>query len=380
MNHSLLHACSSLARRVLLLIAGVALAGCHVAPDMKPFVDASGQLASSIRATGRAVGDETLALTSSWGEAQQQQAKALVDTFSAHWTARNGLADGLANYSASLAGIVAAGEQGEASAKAVAASFMELTESLDVMPAGAAAGTGIDAAIGMGTWLYGKYAKDRAARTLAKSMQEIQPFIDGPKGVVDLIDKDMASAQHILRTLLNAAENSVDQVKTTTKRAVGDERGTLKSLLARQNALAKQLGGYEEKRDKARETLSGLTDFQALEDKDKGLVLAAAKSDLDRLNMLSADIRAEFTSNDVLIAQSRALLAPFDQSLAAQKSRLRAAIAMISAARDGLADWGAAHARLAAAALESRPPHVADLIDGAQRLKKMLDAFQSPTP
>jgi hypothetical protein len=328
------------------------ICGCRTAPDMRPFADATSQLSSSIKTTGRTVVSEVDSMSAQWGPAQLKSAKEKTEKFEQQWAGRQNLGAALVDYSVSLTAIVEAGEQGEKSAKAVDASFKKLTDAVGIaFPQAAAAGVAVD----VGAHLYGMFAKDHAAKTLGEGMQRLQPAIDETATILKSSFKAVEDGLDAVRDQIaqNVEDEMVGDDKVTTK------RNRLKILMNRRANLLIFLNNGTTNRDSLRGELIITND-------------AKKELELDRLTKLMTDITAELVAVEGAIALESESLKPIDARKAADHERLTTAINLVRTARDGLDDWAAAHARLAAAALEKKPPQVEDLIQTANEVRELV--------
>ncbi len=337
------------ARAAFTLVAGavlaVALGGCLSAPDMKPFSDATAQLSSSVKTAGRAVGDEITLVTAPWPEDGRVQAAKIRTTFLEHWVQRGRLADALSDYSTSLAKIVAAGEQGEASALALAKSFGKLCDAVGAVLPPAIAG---DVVASSAAKVYGLFAKDQAARTLGNGMREMQPALDD---VAALLDKDLESLE---RALLVLRVEARDAPYDHTAAAVAGfdasaERNNLKQQSARLGALRTQLAGVQEK-----------------------IASAAASDDVSSALEREAYLQGQVAASESSIAASAERLAPVNAGIVEAQARIDTEVRLVQTVRGGLADWSSTHARLADAALERKAPRVDELVETAVQIRDLV--------
>ena len=67
----------------------------------------------------------------------------------------------------------------------------------------------------------------------------------------------------------------------------------------------------------------------------------------------------------------------FDARKVADQNRLSTEIELVRTVRAGLDDWAAAHARLAAAALEKKPVQVNDLIQIADEIQDLVKTVRA---
>lgn len=348
-------------RAGLLILCALSLGGCRTAPDMKPFADGTAQLASAIKTSGQTVVAEVDAMSVKWDKDQRAAALATAEKFEQQWGRRNALADALADYSASLAAIASAGEQGEKSALAVADSFKKFTDAIDVaIPQAAAVGE----AVKIGAKLYGKFAQAYAARTLGGTMRRLQPAIDETTlvlgGNLQQIETGLDSIRDEIPN--NVGSESIDGSKDGVK--VRTERNTLKNLSLRRVALVTLLNDGTKARDDLRAELLKAAD----PDKEK---------EFARLAALNTDITAELASVEASLQSEAGLLAPFDARKVADQNRLSTEIELVRTVRAGLDDWAAAHARLAAAALEKKPLQVNELIQTANEIQDLVKTVRA---
>ena len=347
--------------RRLLFAGGAAalltLSGCRTAPDLRPFADATSQLASSIKTTGKTVVSEVDTMSAGWEKSERATAMLTVNKFEKQWVQRNALADALLDYSASLTAIAQAGEQGEQSAQAVAASFKKLTDAVDVALPQAEA---VAEAVKIGSYLYGKFAQDHAAKTLGESMRRLQPTIDETATVLGKSLQQVETGLDAVRA--QNAQNFEDEIVLGEK--VSTARNTLKTLSLRRAALLDMLNADAKARDDLRAGLLKAADA----DKEK---------EFARLSGLNADIAAELAAVEGAFKSESEKLAPFDARKAADASRLATEMELVRAIRAGLDDWAAAHARLAAAALEKKPLQVDDLVQTALEIRDLAKTVRA---
>ena len=338
------------------------LTGCRTAPDMRPFADATSQLSGSIKTAGRTVVAEVDAMSGNWDETHRQAAEKTIEGFGKNWEKHQKLADALVDYSASLAAIAEAGEQGEKSAKAVADSFKKLTDAVGAAFPQAKAG---EVAVNLGSYLYGKFAQDRAAKTLGESMNRLQPAIDETASILAWSFKDIEDGLDAVRD--QNGQNIEDHVLESSgavKIKVRTVRNRLEHLRARHAALLNALNSGADRRDSLRADLVKAAD-------------AAKETELNRLTKLTTDIAAELAVVENAINLESETLKPLDERKAADRERLNSAMNLVRAARGGFGDWAAAHSRLAASALQKKPPQVADLIQTATEIRELIKTVRA---
>jgi hypothetical protein len=341
----------------LLVACLLLLIGCRTAPDLRPFAEATSQLAGSIKSTGRMVHGEIDSMSAGWNEDQRKRAMELAEKFTREWTQQHALADALLEYSASLTAIAQAGEEGEKSARALADSFKQLCGSIEVaMPPAAA----VDGAINIGAQLYGKFSRDYAARTLGEGMKQLQPSIDETTVMVGHSLRQIETGLDAIREQNDA--NFEDELLHGAK--VRTHRNNLRVLSERQTALLEMLALETQTRDALRRELIAAAN-------------EAKEKDLARLSKLGSDITTELAAVEASLRSEGEAVAPVDVRKAAVRERLSTEITLVRTIRAGLGDWAAAHARLAAAALERKPLQVEDLVQTALEIRELVSTIRA---
>ena len=300
-----------LLRALGVTVAVSAAGGCASLPDAGPFVDATSQYRSAIVASGGAIE----------GELREIRATAQAEKFAGEWSVRIRAADALVAYSRSLAAIVAAGNEGAASARKVAESVQTLAGAAGVvLPAAPVVGTVTDVA----AFVYGQVASIRASSALAEAMQAAVPAVDQ---IANIMAKDLLAAESILR-----AASEVAALNLTTR--FNTESAHYKLLVDERTALYKSP--------------------------------ALTRQQEERLLQLDRLIAATRTWRDGLEAEERA-----------NAERLRAGRQLIGATRQGLQAWALAHRDLAAAVAEGRKVDPAALLAAVGEIRELVKRVQS---
>jgi DNA repair exonuclease SbcCD ATPase subunit len=373
----------SVRRSGLLALVGAAIvtAGCHTAPNMKPFSDATSQLSASVKASGRAVTNEIEIVTKDWPSKQKASVDTVSARFNTHWVQRGKLADALNDYAASLAAIVEAGEQGEASAAALAKSFGKLCDAVGAVLPPALAG---DVVANAASKVYGMFAKDRAARTLAGNMKNMQGELDN---VVGVLEKDLTTIEQALADLRVEAKQSFEDT-TISAFQPRIERSVLTASTERLSKLRVSMFSATNELDAARERLSRAAagDAAAAQkllnspgDNQLAQQAAAAASlhqatqrEVDTLEKSITLLSQQLSSAESSIAHSVQRLAPIDEQIAQAQARIDAEIRLVQTTREGLSTWASTHARLAEAASERKPPNVEELVQIATEIRELV--------
>ena len=342
---------------LLTFVLSALLSGCRTPPDMRPFADATSQFSGSIKTAGRTVASEMNLMTAKWPPAQREKSNTIMMKFNQQWTQRHALSDALLDYSVSLTAIAQAGEQGENSARELASSFQKLCSAIEVALPPAAA---VEGAINIGAQLYGRFARDYAAKTLGEGMKKLQPSIDETATVLSHSLEQLAISLDAIRdqNAQNIEDEEIDGIKVSTR------RNNVKILTSRRADLLKMLGDGNGARDTLR----------------AGLLKAAdptKQQELHRLGALSSDITSELAAVEISLKSETEKLSPIDTRKAADRDRLTTEIVLVHTVRGGLGDWAAAHSRLAAAALEKKPLQVEDLVQSALEIRDLTKIIRT---
>ncbi|MBI5503654.1 MAG: hypothetical protein HY899_02560 [Deltaproteobacteria bacterium] len=173
--------------RFLPRLFGVALVlsvigGCATLPDVGPFTGATGDLRTAVVSSGAVVDTELRMMSGAAGRA---------DLFALQWQNRVRALDAVAEYSASLAAIVDAGNHGKESATKLADAIKGLAQTAGIaVPAAGAVPIVVDAA----TMIYGQIAVVRGAHSLEEALDASQPAI---AQIGTVIAKDLRDARDI---------------------------------------------------------------------------------------------------------------------------------------------------------------------------------------
>lgn len=175
-------------RIVVPLVAVVALvAGCRSLPDVQPFADATSAMASSIKTAGATAVKQVERIEGARQRAigQAPSTPIALELYDG-WARRDQLFSALEDYSQSLANLVRAGNDGQASAKKLAESVSTLAKSVGgVFPAGEPAA---ELVTGLAQQFYGMVVKEVAAHRLHKAIEYSNPTI---RAIADLVARDL---------------------------------------------------------------------------------------------------------------------------------------------------------------------------------------------
>jgi len=265
-------------------------AGCAVLPDVKPFAEASAQLAVSIRSVGKTA---VLQMRQVSDVALPQNRKLISDEagkLEAAWSAHVAAMNAAADYARSVQEVAEAGNAGAESARRVADAALKLAETANfaVGQTGAIVGEAFVA-------IYKQVARARARARLIECMNDLQPAVES---IMNL----MAQSLEDLRAIVLAAAQIHLNALT---RGVGDELGFRLSLVAARDRF------YEKGWD-------NLDDAQ----------------------------KAELATVEKAIAETDKWHAPYDEQMRGVMAERNATVEAISAAAQGMRDWGAMHVEL----------------------------------
>ena len=241
--------------------------------------------------------------------------------------------------------------------------------------------------VNLGTYLYGQFAQDHAAKTLGESMNRLQPVINETASILSDSFKDIENGLDAVRDQSN--QNAEDEVIEGDSTKVRTLRDRLKHLSARRAELLAAMKTGDVRRDLLRRDLLNVDTAQlvaSLRKADTSRKVELNKlmettkdneAELARLTMLMKDIAAELAVVESTIKLESDTLKPIDARKAGDYDRLTAAMNLVRIARGGLNDWAAAHSRLASAALERKTPQVEDLIQTASEIRDLIKTVRA---
>lgn len=299
----------------VVVLAGCLLAGCGGLPDVGPFAVATGNVAAAVDGAGESARQ---AIADGYDPAIPETrgaAAARAERFAKAWDRRVAVVNAFSRYADGLAAVARAGDGGEAAAREVTGQFTSLLEA--VRP-----GVGVDAAAGavaaVAEKIYGEYARQAAAKTMAEAVGRNQPYV-----------QQLAEA---LRTDWDAVRELVDSSY--------DEM--LTAALADGEADRAALAEIAKARPKARAEVLGLTVATPTVEADKAK-LAEARAKLEGLERVYGQV-----VNDPKYAAR-------ERAVADLRGRRAVILTTIDRAKRVTAAWAAAHGELAAALRERRP-------------------------
>lgn len=196
------------------------LAGCRTLPNTQPFTDATGSLRSAVASVGGSVGA---------GLSASPLLKREGVAFAEAWQKRNDALAALVAYAQSVQAIVEAGQHGEEAATRLSEAAKKLATTVGVIAPGGSAG--VDLAADTVKLVSGEVARFRAAKTIEKSLADMQPVIDA---VAWLLAKDLAATGKLI-----AAAAEQERVELSRLPGNGDSDDYRRELVSAQTRLQK---------------------------------------------------------------------------------------------------------------------------------------------
>jgi hypothetical protein len=304
---------ASVARSTTALVSvllALVLAACTPPADPHPFADATAALSSAVRTSGQAV--ESQLRSSTIPNADKH-----ADDLHAAWATRVAVMEQTVAYADGLRAVYDAAADSAKTVHQIASDVSSIASAagLVVPPAGAVAG-GVD----IGAIVYQNINNARAARTIADSLEY---------------------ADHALAGIAHHLETDTARLREILELAHAD--ATSRVMLADKD--------LDVRFERTRQASSDLMTRAA----------TIAPDQLERLSSLNG------------IADSQAaLIAARDQRLAEVDARFAAQAALIDAANGAMADWAAAHSRLAAAVRDRRPVSVESIVETTTELRELI--------
>jgi hypothetical protein len=218
----------------------------------------------------------------------------------------------------------------------------------------------VEGVINIGAQLYGRFARDYAAKTLGEGMKKLQPSIDETATVLSHSLEQLEISLDAIRdqNAQNIEDEEIDGTKVSTR------RNNAKILTSRRADLLKMLGDGNGARDALRAGLLKAPD-------------PTKQQELNRLGALSSDITSELAAVEISLKSETEKLSAIDTRKVADRDRLTTEIVLVHTVRGGLGDWAAAHSRLAAAALEKKPLQVEDLVQTALEIRDLTKTIRT---
>lgn len=157
----------------IILLLALTVGGCGTLPDAKPFADATGTWAASVRTSGQAIGDSLREAGSV--EPKDKSAYDLsLKTFDDAWVVRIKAAQSVVAYSNEIADLIAASKESGETVKRVSDALTGLASSVNVPLAAPAVGVAGDVA----RFLFDRIAIVRASKQLEEAVALAQPAVD----------------------------------------------------------------------------------------------------------------------------------------------------------------------------------------------------------
>lgn len=342
---------SSVCKANASLIVCMALAGCQL-PDVGPFVEGTAQLRGAVAASGAAVEQE---LRHGLG------ADEYADKLKTDWEARNASMIAMLRYAQSLSEIVAAGNEGSASAGKVADAVRGLAEAAGIAIPGspAAAAVATDAV----KFLYGQIATIRAADQLAGALDEAQPAVEK---IAHLMRRDLEDLEVIAQATTGL--QALDAITNERNQLASDRKLVLKALNTAADAAQKAATAKEG----AMHATTEIANAKAAEAEKAAEVAASKEDEAKKAAERESASWEEYTRFTALLADMNIRYAAYQNEIAKMEERLNAMRSVIDACGRALDEWAAAHAELASAARAKRPSSARAMLEAALELRDLV--------
>lgn len=295
------------------------LAGCATVPDGKPFAEATGVWAATVKTSGQAVADS---LRSAPGAAPDEQVRTqkIADEFGAAWAGRVRAVDGVVAYSGAMVDLVSASGDTDATVKKVADAVQGLATAANIPLAGSVVEAGSDVA----RFLLAQIANVRATRQLEQSILAAQPAVER------ITDQMTMDGKNLIGLINDAYKNQLSSINELYL----DEAKLARALQRKQL----ELGGQ----------------------------MTSGSGPVDPLKL------AQMQDLDKIRASALARLAERDQKLEQAASAYKARLQMLNGLNTATLAWLAAHRDLADAVRQKRKINVAQLQETMGDLKELI--------
>lgn len=269
----------------------LALSGCAALPDVKPYVEASEQLAVSIRAVGKSSTLQTSSAALASLPIHREELTAMANQLDEAWAKHISAIEAAAAYARSVQEVAEAGNAGAQSARKVADAALNLANAANV-----AVGTAGKIAADAFVLIYQQIARARARRTLIASMHAVQPAIEES---MKLLAESLGDLSELVMDMAQLRVNAL-------RRSLGNEIGFRQSLEEARNGI------YEKQR------------WGTMDD--------GQRDELERV--------------EKAIAETDKWYIPFDEERRAILAEQDAAVGAIRASAQGTRDWADMHQNL----------------------------------
>lgn len=300
---------------VTVFLLTILVAGCGTLPDGKPFADATGTWAASVKTSGRALSD-SLRDAGSVELKDKKLYEENVKAFEKAWSVRVNAAQGVVAYSYAIVDLIAASKESSETIKKAGDALSGLAAAVNIPLAAPVVGVAGDLA----RFVLDRIAIVRASKRLEEALAQAQPAVD-----------------RITEHLVIEAD---EQLKPTLKNAYDNMISSIKSQYDADNDFAEQ---FSKKQTELRTAmLSDPTKIAQLQEFDK----------------VQMTVSARLKERDQKI----------DQASAAYKARLQ----MVNALSTATVAWASAHHDLASAIKEKRKVNTAELQETITDLRELI--------
>lgn len=190
---------------VTVLLLATLLSGCGTLPDAKPFADATSALSVAVKTSGQAVSDSLRDAGGAMPGEESKKYEAYADELQKAWGDRVMAMQGAVTYAEAIADLVAAGNNGGATAKKVGDSLSALAAATNIPIASPVVGVISD----IGKFIAERIAIVNASKTLEEAVAQAQPAVDK---IAEQLAQDTTSK--LKPILVNAYKNTISGIKT----------------------------------------------------------------------------------------------------------------------------------------------------------------------
>lgn len=300
---------------VTVILLAILATGCGTLPDGKPFADATGTWAASVKTSGQALSD-SLSDAGSVTPSDKGTYEKCINDFEGAWFARVTAAQGVVAYSYAIVDLIAASKESTETVNKVGDALSGLATAVNIPLTAPVVGMAGDLA----RFVIDRIAIVRASKQLEEAVAQAQPAIDR------ITEQLVIEADRQLKPILKAAyDNMISGIKSQ----------------------------YEED-----------DNFAAAFSKKQVKLRVAALSDPAKVAQLHEYDKVQMTVSARLKERDQKI----DQSAAAYRSRLQ----LVNALSTATTAWAAAHRDLTGSIKEKRKVNTAELQETIIDLKELI--------
>lgn len=300
---------------VPVFLLAILVAGCGALPDGKPYADATGAWAASVKTSGKALSD-SLRDVGSVEPVDKNLYEKNVKNFEDAWRGRVNAAQGVVAYSYAIVDLIASSKESGETVKKAGDALSGLATAVNIPLAAPA----VDMAGDLARFVLDRIAIIRASKQLEEAVAQAQPAVDRIAGQL------VIEADGQLKPILKAAyENMISSIQSQ----------------------------YE-----------GDDDFSAAFRKKQTELRASTLRDLGKVAQLQEFDKVQVTVTARLKERDQKI----DQAAAAYKARLQ----LVNALSTATIAWAAAHRDLASAIKERRKVNTGELQETIADLRELI--------